>query len=73
MNAKGGVEEPRTYTYTDIRIYTYKYIYSRTNAAYLSDRRVAYTLAHSLAHSSPELIDRFSSYQRFAQDILVSR
>lgn len=56
MNAKGGVEEPRTYTYTHIRIYTYKYIYSRTNAAYLSDRRVAYTLAHS----SPELIDRFS-------------
>ena len=63
MNAKRGVEEPRTYTYTHTRIYTY--IYSRTNAAYLSDRRVAYTLAHS----SPELIDRFSSYQRISQVI----
>lgn len=73
MNAKRGVEEPRTYTYTHTRIYTYIYIYSRTNAAYLSDRRVAYTLAHSLAHSSPELIDLFPSYQRFAQGIPVSR
>lgn len=64
MNAKRGVEDPRTYTYTHtpIRIYT------RTSPAYLSDRRVTYTLAHS----SPELIDRFPSYQRFSKGTLVS-
>ena len=30
MNAKGGVEEPRTQTYTQTRIYTYIYILVRT-------------------------------------------
>lgn len=72
MNAKRGVEEPRTYTYTHTRIYTYIYILVRTPRTCLIGVWPT-PLAHSLAHSSLELIDLFPSYQRFAQGIPVSR